>query len=374
MVNDGCPPGEFAFHIRKLMSQPFIKKIIQRAKVDALLLLSLENIRYLCGFTGSDGALIVTGQDHTFLSDARYEEQAYGEVRNAIFKKYRQKIDGLAQFLKGMRIKRLGFESSAIMYEDYRKLKDKLARVSLIPMGHEIAQLRVRKGPEEMDWIRRAIHIATVSFTETLSRIKVGAREESVAEFLERRMKRWGGERVAFDTIVASGPRAALPHGAASAKRLQEKDTVVMDFGVRFRGYHSDETKTLIVSQPDAQKKKIYEIVRRAQEKALKTIRPGASFRQIDAAARGVISRAGYGKFFGHGTGHGVGLAIHEAPNISPRGRGVAEEGMVFTIEPGIYIPGWGGVRLEDMIRVTGRGFEKLTVLSKELQDNILTR
>lgn len=355
------------------MGQPFIEKIIRRAKVDALLFLSLENIRYLCGFTGSDGALIITGQDRTFLSDSRYEEQACGEIRNAAFKKYRQKIEGLAQFLKGLRIKRLGFESSAMMYEDYKKLHEKLVRVSFIPLAQEIAALRVRKEPEELDKIRRAIHIASVSFTETLSRIRAGTREKAVAEFLECRMKRWGGDKVAFDTIVASGPRAALPHGAASAKRLQKKDTVVIDFGVRYQGYHSDETKTLILSRPDAEKRKVYEIVRRAQEKALKTIRPGVSFRQIDAAARGVISRAGYGKFFGHGTGHGVGLAIHEAPNISPHGRGVAEEGMVFTVEPGIYIPGWGGVRLEDMVWVTRRGCEKLTVLSKDLEENILT-
>lgn len=356
------------------MVEPLLEKIISRSKVDAILFLSLENIGYLCGFTGSDGALIVTGQERTFLTDSRYEEQARGEIQNAAVKKYRHKIEGLTQFLRALRIKRLGFESNAMTYEDYRKLQEKLARVSFIPLAQEITKLRVRKGPEELEKIRRAIHIASVSFTDTLSRIRTGARERSVADFLECRMKRWGGDKMAFDTIVASGPRAALPHGAASAKRLQKRDTVVIDFGTRYRGYHSDETKTLILGQPDAEKRKVYEIVRRAQEKALKTIRPGVSFRQIDAAAREVISRAGYGKFFGHGTGHGVGLAIHEAPSISPQGRGVAEEGMVFTVEPGIYIPGWGGVRLEDMVWVTGRGCEKLTVLSKDLEENILAR
>lgn len=230
------------------MGQPFIEKIIRRAKVDAILFLSLENIRYLCGFTGSEGALIITGQDRTFLSDSRYEEQACAEIRNTAFKKYRQKIEGLALFLKHLRIKRLGFESSAMMYEDYKKLKEKLVRVSFIPLAQEIAPLRVRKEPEELDKIRRAIHIASVSFTETLSRIRAGTREKSVAEFLECRMKRWGGDQVAFDTIVASGARAALPHGAASAKRLQKEDTVVIDFGVRYQGYHSDETATLILS------------------------------------------------------------------------------------------------------------------------------
>ncbi len=354
------------------MSQPAVEKIIQRAKVDALLLLSLENIRYLCGFTGSDGALVVTARESTFLSDSRYGEQARAEIRNADFRKYTQKIDGLAHFLKGLRIKRLAFESSAMTYDDYTKLKEKLARISFIPVGPEIAQLRIRKTADEMDRIRGAVQIASASFREALSRIRAGTQETAIAEFIECRMKRRGGERVAFDTIVASGPRAALPHGAASAKRLQRRETVIVDFGVRYLGYHSDETKTLILGRPDAQKRRIYGIVRRAQEKALKAIRTGVSFRTIDAAARDVISRAGYGKYFGHGTGHGVGLAIHEAPSISPRGRGFAEEGIVFTVEPGIYIPGWGGVRLEDMIRVTGRGYEKLTVLSKDLEDNIL--
>jgi Xaa-Pro aminopeptidase len=354
------------------MGQPMIEKMMRRAKVDALLFLSMENIRYLCGFTGSDGALIVTGQERIFLSDARYEEQAGGEIRNAVFNKYRQKMEGLAQLLKRLRIKRLGFESGAMTVEDYKKLQGKLPRVSFLPLAREMAPLRARKEPEELDKIRRAIRIASLSFTETLPRIRAGTREKAVAEFLECRMKRRGGDRVAFDTIVASGPRAALPHGAASDKRLQERETVVLDFGVRYQGYHSDETKTLLLSRPDAEQKKVYEIVRRAQEKALKTIRPGVGFRQIDAAARGVIARAGYGEFFGHGTGHGVGLAIHEPPTLSPRARGVAEEGMVFTVEPGIYIPGWGGVRLEDMIRVTERGCEKLTVLSKDLEDNIL--
>ena len=355
------------------MVQPLIERIIRRAKVDAILFLSLENIYYLCGFTGSDGALIISDQERTFLSDSRYEEQARGEVRNAVFKKYSKKIEGIAQFLGTLGIKRLGFESNAVTYEDYRKLHGILPRVSFIPLAQEIDRLRMRKEPQELEKIRRAIRIASVSFNEALSRIRAGARERSIAEFLEGRMKRWGGDKVAFDTIVASGPRAALPHGAASAKRLQKKETVVIDFGTRYRGYHSDETKTLILGRPDAEKKKIYALVRRAQEKAIKTIRPGVSFRRIDAAAREVISRAGYGQFFGHGTGHGVGLAVHEAPHISPQGRGIAEEGMVFTIEPGIYIPGWGGVRLEDMVLVTARGCEKLTVLSKDLEENILT-
>ena len=155
---------------------------------------------------------------------------------------------------------------------------------------------------------------------------------------------------------------------------MGRKELVVVDFGVRFQGYHSDETKTLILGRPDGEQRRVYDTVRRAQEKAMRAVRPGVSGRYVDGVAREVIARAGYGKFFGHGTGHGVGLAVHEEPLISPRGREIVEEGMVFTVEPGIYIPGWGGVRLEDMVLVTSRGCEVLTVLSKELRENVYTR
>lgn len=354
-----------------LRAEKLIEEVMGRTKVDALLFFSLENIRYLCGFTGSDGVLIVTGQERTFLSDFRYEEQARGEIREANFRKYKQKIAGIAKSLKALRVKRLGFESAAMTYETYHKLKEKLPRVSFVPLAGQIARMRACKEPEELKKIRRAIQIAAGSFTDALSRLKPGARELAVAELLEYRMKRRGGEKSSFDTIVASGPRAALPHGRATGKRIQKKEMVIVDFGSRFQGYHSDETKTLILGRPDAMQRRIYDTVRRAQEKAMKTIRPGMNVRRIDAAAREVIKRAGYGKFFGHGTGHGVGLAVHEEPSISSTGRGAVEEGMIFTIEPGIYIPGWGGVRLEDMVRVTARGYEVLTILSKDLKDNI---
>jgi Xaa-Pro aminopeptidase len=153
---------------------------------------------------------------------------------------------------------------------------------------------------------------------------------------------------------------------------MEKGETVVVDFGVRHEGYHSDETKTIILGKPDGKQKKIYELVRKAQDKAIKAIRPGISVRAIDRAAREVISRAGYGPFFGHGTGHGIGLAVHEAPTVSPRGKGVVEPGMIFSVEPGVYLPGWGGVRLEDLVLVTDRGCEVLTYLSKELGDNVL--
>jgi Xaa-Pro aminopeptidase len=354
------------------MPYTWVDKIYHRERVDGILFWSLENIRYLCGFTGSDGVLVITPQERIFLSDSRYEEQARGEVREANFVRYKQKILGVAQVVKALRLRRVGFESNAMAYESYRRLREKLPRVTFIPLADELGRIRARKSPEETEKIRRAIHIASLSFGDTLPRLKPGARERTIAEFLECRLKRRGGEKVAFDTIVASGPRGALPHGAATEKRMRNGEAVVLDFGVRYQGYHSDETKTLILGKVQGEQRKIYETVRRAQDKALKKIRPGVSVRRIDAAARETIAQAGYGKYFGHGTGHGVGLAVHEEPSISPRGRGVVEEGMVFTVEPGIYIPGWGGVRLEDMVQVNRQGYEVLTILSKNLKDNIL--
>jgi len=354
------------------IAQEYIASVMGRMNLDALLFWGLENIRYLCGFTGSDGALILTDRERIFLSDSRYEEQAKGEIQGAAFRKYKKKIEGVAQCLKSLKVRRLGFEAAALTCESYQRLKKELPRVILVPLTDQLTNLRSRKVSEEIDKIRGAIRIASDSFLDALPRLKPGAKEKAVGDFLEIRMKRRGGEGPGFSTIVASGPRGALPHGKATDKAVEKKELVVIDFGVRFQGYHSDETKTVILGKPDGRQKKIYDLVRRAQERAMKAIRPGVSVRRIDAAARGVISRGGYGEFFGHGTGHGIGLAVHEPPTISPRGSGVVEAGMIFSVEPGIYIPGWGGVRLEDLVLVTERGCEVLTYLSKELKDNIV--
>ncbi len=348
-----------------------LNTVLRRNHLDGLVFWGLENIRYLCGFTGSDGALIVTPGERIFLSDSRYEEQAQKQIRDASFQKYRQKIKGVAECLASLKLRRVGFESAAMPFDHYEKLKGLAPRVSLRPIAGDLRTLRIRKEAEEIATIRRAVEIATESFRDAQPRLRPGAGERVIAEFLECRMKRRGGDKPAFDTIVASGERGALPHGAPSGKRLRAGESVVVDFGARFQGYHSDETKTVILGNPTPRMRRAYNVVRRAQEKALRAIRPGVSVRAIDRTAREVIEAAGFGKFFGHGTGHGVGLAVHEEPVISPLGRGIVEEGMVFTVEPGIYIPGWGGVRLEDMVLVTSRGCELLTSLSKDLQENI---
>ncbi len=349
-----------------------LERLMQRKNVDAILFWGLENIRYLSGFTGSDGALIYTREGQIFLSDSRYTQQAKIEVQNSGFQEYQQKIHGVAKALRAIRCRKIGFEADAVDFESYRGLREGLPRASWLPLASELRGLRAIKNSEEMGKLKKAVEIAAASFERTRSRVRAGAQERTIAEYLECQFRRQGGDKPAFDTIVASGFRAALPHGGASPKRLKAGETVVMDFGTRFQGYHSDETKTLILGKPDVQTERVYQAVQRAQARAIAAIRPGVSVRRIDAAAREIIHRAGFGKYFGHGTGHGVGLAVHEYPAISPRGKGIVEEGMVFTVEPGIYLPGWGGVRLEDMVRVTSRGCELLTYLSKVIKDNII--
>ncbi len=354
------------------LAEEKLEKLMQRRNLDAILFWGLENIRYLCGFTGSDGVFVYGKENRDFLSDSRYTEQAKIEVNGAGLFTYKQKNPGVVQVLKKRGYRRIGFEAGAISFEGYRRLQERLPRLSWEPLASELSALRAIKEEEEIRRLQQAVRAASASFLKILPGIKPGSREKRIAEDLECRFRKEGGEKPAFDTIVASGFRGALPHGAASEKNLQAGETVVVDFGTRFQGYHSDETKTLVLGKPDRRTKRIYEIVRRAQDKAMREIRPGVSVRRIDAAAREVIRKEGFAQYFGHGTGHGVGLAVHEEPSISPKGKGIVEEGMVFTVEPGIYIPDWGGVRLEDMVVVTSRGCELLTHLSKDLEDNIL--
>jgi Xaa-Pro aminopeptidase len=215
--------------------------------------------------------------------------------------------------------------------------------------------------------IQKASRIAEAAWEEVLALVVPGVREADLALELEYRMKKRGAERIAFDTIVAAGPRAALPHAQPTTRPIENGDLLLFDFGCRYRGYCSDESCTVIVNRPTEEQKRIYGIVKDAHDKAIEQVAPGKRLAAIDAAAREHITHAGYGAHFGHGTGHGVGLAVHEWPVVGKDSPDVAEEGMIFTIEPGIYIPGWGGARIEDMVAVTAAGCEVLTAISKDL-------
>ncbi len=344
--------------------------MLESHQLDGILLLSLENIRYLSNFTGSDAVFLLTPKEAFFLTDSRYWTQAEDEVREAQIVRYQKKIDGLVSLLLDLKSKRVGFESSSLPFSLYQTLLEKLeGRIEFVPFEKELRNLRAFKDEAELSLIRSAIGIASEAFLHVLKLIKEGAEERALSLEMECFMKRRGAEATGFDIIVASGTRSALPHGRASDKRIEKGDFVLIDFGSRFKGYHSDQTRTLFCHSSTSEQRKIYEIVKEAHDRAIEKIRPGIPISEVDRVAREFIQTQGYGEYFGHGTGHGIGLAVHEDPVVNGENQDPLQEGMVFTIEPGIYLPGWGGVRIEDMVRVTPDGAEVLTYLSTELQE-----
>lgn len=338
-------------------------------QLDGILFNGLENIRYLCGFTGSDGALILTKKESLFLTDSRYWTQAEEEVKGSQIVHYKKKIDGIVSLLWEKRLRSIGFESTSLTFSIHRSLVGQLGNeVKLIPLENEIRNLRVVKDHHELALTRKAIEISSNAFLHAMEKSKEGILESTIAFEMEFIMKSHGSEAISFDIIVASGKRSALPHGRASSKRIGKGDFILIDFGSEFQGYHSDQTRTLVCGKPSAEQEKVYRVVKEAQEKSIKKIQPGIPIHEVDEAAREHIRKRGYGEYFGHGTGHGIGLAVHENPAVNQENKDPIQEGMVFTVEPGIYIPEWGGVRIEDMIRVTRDGAELLTYLPRELR------
>jgi Xaa-Pro aminopeptidase len=345
-----------------------IKRVLREDHLDGILITSLENVHYLSGFTGSDAALVMTETKGYFLADSRYTTQAKEEVSGFELIEYKKKVEGLSDLMNGLELRGIGFESQNVTYGAHKELAEELSGGELIPLNERVKNVRAVKDDEEIDRIKKPIDIASRSLRENIWRIKPGTRESEIALELEFSMRRNGADAISFDTIVASGDRSALPHGKSSAKRINEGDFVIIDFGVRYRGYYSDETCTFFCGKPNRRQKEVYQIVKDAHDRTIASVRPGRKAMELDAIARGWIEGAGYGSYFGHMTGHGVGLAVHENPIIGPESKDVIEEGMIFTIEPGIYIPGWGGVRIEDMVLVTKDGCEILTNVSKEME------
>jgi Xaa-Pro aminopeptidase len=224
------------------------------------------------------------------------------------------------------------------------------------------------KDAHELTLLRKAIDISSNAFSRVTEMLKEGVVEREVALEMESLMKRDGADGIGFDIIIASGKRSALPHGKASGKRIEKGDLILIDFGSGFQGYHSDQTRTVVCGTPSPEQQKIYRIVMEAHDQAIEKVRPGIPIGEVDKAARDTIRNQGYGEYFGHGTGHGIGLAVHEDPTVNSENKGLLQEGMVFTIEPGIYLPDWGGVRIEDMVLVTAHGVEVLTYLPGELK------
>jgi len=334
-------------------------------KVDAILCLDMKNIRYLTGFTGSDGALLIGQDKHILLVDGRYTQQATREVKGAAVLEYRDKIDGIESVITDSGAATVGFEATAMNVHFYFRLKEKIKGVTLHPMSDEINAIRMVKDDAEIACMRKAAEIAFQAMDAVRMLIKPGISEKDIALELEFRMGQYGAEQIAFPTIVASGDNSSLPHAKPGLRRIERGDMVIIDCGAVYRGYHSDETWTVSVGSVEDRQKDVYAVVKEAHDRALEAVKPGVPCKVIDYAARSFIEDKGFGKYFPHGTGHGVGLDVHEAPRIASQSEQVLQKGMTVTIEPGVYIPGQWGVRIEDMALVTEDGCEALTRMPK---------
>ncbi|HEY3306945.1 MAG TPA: Xaa-Pro peptidase family protein [Desulfuromonadaceae bacterium] len=344
-----------------------LERFFNSYDVDAILLTNLLNVRYLCGFSGSEGALLLTRDAGWFLCDSRYTTQAAAEVRDVEIYQFVSKLDSISELIAEKQLSRIGFESGSMTVADFKALAEKLVNVALVAIDSDLDQIRTCKDQDELAQLQGVAAIASVSLLAVLPLLKPGLGENAFARELEFEMRRRGADGRAFDFIVASGKRGAMPHGRASDKLIEVGELVTIDFGAAKDGYFSDETVTVVMGQPEERQYEIYQVVKEAHDLAIAEVRPGITGSELDSVARDYIRGKGYGDYFGHGLGHGVGLEIHEKPTVSPRSDTIIEEGMVFTIEPGIYIPGFGGVRIEDTLVVTDRGYQLLTQVSKEL-------
>ncbi len=345
-----------------------VKQLLSTLKVDAVLVTKPENVRYLTGFTGSEGSLLVGSRIAHFFSDSRYTLQAKDEVKGAKVNIFTSKIKSIAKVLSRTKVKRLGIEGDVMTVNMRMSLTKGLKGVRLVPLGGQIDELRIAKSPKEVEALRNVIALSEKAFKKVKRKLKPGVIELDFAKALDMEMIRLGAEGMAFETIVASGYRGALPHGIASEKVVKAGELVVIDYGAKLNGYFSDQTVTLPMGKISKEAKKIHRIVYDAQRTAIDAARPGITGKDLDLAARKVIDDAGYGKYFGHGLGHGVGLEVHELPRASRLYPKKLDVGHVVTIEPGIYIEGKLGVRLEDMILITDDGCEVLTSLDKKLR------
>ncbi|MFH1454074.1 MAG: Xaa-Pro peptidase family protein [Armatimonadota bacterium] len=346
-----------------------LNQVFKKKKVDALLITSEENRFYLSGFTGSAGCLFITPKQRYILSDFRYWEQISKECKgfNLIKIDRDGQFDGIRGILKKFpRIKKVGFEDDKVSFAGYKKLKKELSKVKLIPLEGAVTQLREIKSKEEIQYIKKAADIANKALANVLKVIKPGVTEKFVASLLQMEMKMLGAEKESFDIIVASGPNGALPHAKPGNRKIRKDDLIVIDFGAKYNGYCSDMTRTICLGKKSPKQKKIYDIVARAQKAALDYIKSGRVCGDVDNKARGLIEKEGYGKEFGHGLGHGIGIEVHESPSFRPNVKDVLRPGMILSVEPGIYLSGFAGVRIEDLVLITKDGYENLTKNSKK--------
>lgn len=345
-----------------------IRQKMRETDTEALMVHSAFNRRYLSGFTGTSGIVLLVKEKAYFITDFRYIEQATKQAPHF------QIVDGtngmwkaVASILQENHVRALRFEQDYLTFAEYRLLQDLLRDIDLLPTSGWVEELRATKDPDELALIQKAAEIADRTFEEVLKELRPGISERQVAMSLEMKMREMGATSSSFEIIVASGKRSALPHGVASEKILEKGDFITLDFGAFYKGYCSDITRTVVLGKPNSQQQEIYDIVLEAGKRTLSALRAGMRGKEADAIARDYITEHGYGDAFGHSTGHGIGLEIHENPRLSKTSDDLLAPDMVVTVEPGIYLPEFGGVRIEDDVRITENGCEILTHSPKEL-------
>ncbi len=344
-----------------------LRGLMEQEAVSALLVTRREDVRYLTGFSGSAGSLLLAADKPCLITDFRYKLQAGLQAKGVtVVIQKKDFFTALQDTARRMNVEQLWFDESSLTVEEFKKLK----KEGFAPRGRRdmVGLLRRRKDGHELKSIRLAVQRAEASFRELKKYIKPGATEREIGLRLDHLMREKGSHKSAFDTIVASGGNGSMPHASVTDRRLKKGELITIDFGAEANGYFCDITRTICLGAPSARQREIHGLVLQAQTAAINRVSIGTSCQSVDAAARDVIRQAGHGEHFGHGTGHGVGLMVHEGPSVSPLSKDIVEKDMVFTVEPGIYIPGWGGVRIEDMVLATDSGVTLLTTLPRSLE------
>jgi Xaa-Pro aminopeptidase len=352
-----------------------LRALVRKAQVDALLITSFTNVTYLTGFTGDDSFLIVTLDGETLVTDPRYTTQL-GEECPGLKLEIREPgvtmLQGVSAAVKRAKVERLGLEGSSTTISFQQSLAKELPSLKFVVTENLVERLRVVKDKDEIDATRIACQQARRAYDVVRASVTADMTELEVAAELEYRARKFGAKALSFPAIVAVGPRAALPHARPTSCRLSEADFTLFDWGVNSGLYMSDLTRIMVTGRISPKLRRIYGVVLKAQLAAIDAIRPGLTGEQVDRVARRIITRAGFGKEFGHGLGHGIGLEIHEAPRLAVGMKTKLRPGMIVTVEPGIYVPGWGGVRIEDDVLVTRTGHEVLSDVPKQLEDCVL--
>ena len=355
-------PSPYRIRLAKL------RKRLEEGRLEGLLVTSLPNVHYLTGFSGTAGILWVTLRDSLLLTDPRYDLQAHEQVQES-----RVVIvsgDALVAVVKRVnrsRLSRVGFEGGAVSFLTQKRIRELLPKKRLVATDGWVETLRIEKDEGEIEQIRRAVDLASRAYSETLPLLRPGITEIEVAAEIEYRMRRYGAERPSFETIVAFGARTAFPHARAGTRPLQAGECILLDLGAILNGYASDMTRTVFLGKPTPKAARVYHAVLEAQQEGEAAVKAGVECAAVDRATRKVLERYGYGRYFTHGTGHGVGREIHELPRLGKKQRTPLPERAVVTVEPGVYIPGFGGVRIEDIVVVRKEGAEVLTRTPKEL-------